>query len=90
MNAFLEPYQFSLVVAFLLALVEVLTGAFFFLGMSVGALLVALLQWLTGEWSFNRDLLLFAVTSVFAFTAFRQFFKKPRDQSSEVDDVNQY
>ena len=90
MNAFLEPYQLSLVAAFLLVLVEVITGAFFFLGMGVGALLVALLQWLTGEWSFNRDLLLFAVASVLAFTAFRKFFKKPRDQSSEANDVNQY
>ncbi|MEY4284506.1 MAG: hypothetical protein EBV20_10910 [Betaproteobacteria bacterium] len=90
MSGFLEPYQITLIAAFALALIEVLTGAFFFLGMSVGALLVAGLQWLTGNWQLNRDLLLFAVASVVAFALFRKLFKKPADQSTLSEDINQY
>jgi membrane protein implicated in regulation of membrane protease activity len=90
MNGLLEPHQVTLILAFVLALIEVLTGAFFFLGMAMGALLVAALQWVTGEWVLNRDLLLFAVSSVAAFAAFRKLFKKPADQTSEISDVNRY
>ncbi len=90
MNSLLEPHQSTLILAFVLALVEVMTGAFLFLGMAVGALLVAAVQWATGEWVLNRDLLVFAVASVAAFATFRKVFKKPADQSEETNDVNQY
>ena len=90
MNGLLEPHQFTLILAFALALVEVMTGAFLFLGMAVGAVLVAGVQWATGEWVLNRDLLVFALTSVAAFATFRKMFKKPADQTSETNDINQY
>jgi len=90
MTGFLEPHQVTLIAAFALALLEVITGAFLFLGMSVGALLVAGLQWLSGNWQLNRDLLVFAVASAVAFAVFRKLFKKPTDQSTLSDDINQY
>ena len=90
MSLNMEPFQITLIAAFVLALLELLTGAFFFLGMAVGALVVCGVQWMAGDWSFNRDLLIFAVSATVAFAGFRRFFHRARDQQLAHDDVNQY
>jgi membrane protein implicated in regulation of membrane protease activity len=56
----------------------------------VGALVVCGVQWMAGDWSFNRDLLIFAVSATVAFAGFRRFFHRARDQQLAHDDVNQY
>ncbi len=86
----MEPYQIALVVAFVLALAELLTGAFVLLGLSFGALVVAAIQWWSGSAVLNRDLLIFALCSLVAFVLFRKIFRKPEDQQASSDDVNRY
>lgn len=86
----MEPYQIALVVAFVLAVAELLTGAFVLLGLSVGALAVAATQWWSGTFVLNRDLLVFALCSLSAFVIFRKVFRKPEDQQASTEDVNRY
>ena len=40
----MEAYQIAFIVAFVLGVAELMTGAFIFLGMAIGALVVAILQ----------------------------------------------
>ena len=86
----MEPYQITLVVAFVLAAAELLTGAFVLLGLSVGALAVAATQWWTGALVINRDLLIFSLFALAAFVVFRKVFRKPQDQHASTEDVNRY
>lgn len=86
----MQAYQITLILAFALGMAELLTGAFLFLGMAVGAVSVALLQWLNSDWSLNRDLLLFATVSVCAFGGLRKWFARASDQSTALDDINRY
>ena len=86
----MQAYQISLIVAFVLGMVELATGAFIFLGMAIGAACVALTQWLLGDFSINRDLLIFAIVSTLAFVLLRAYFAKAKDQKKSTEDVNQY
>ena len=86
----MDAYQITLIVAFALGMAELVTGAFLFLGMAVGAAAVALVQWATSGFALNRDLLFFALVSIAAFLALRKWFARPSDQAAATDDINQY
>ena len=89
----MEPYKISLVLAFALAVVELLTITFIFLSFALSLIVISILQYLTGEFSVNRDIFIFAVFSIFFTIVFRKFFKGDKDQKSFSDkdeDVNLY
>ncbi len=89
----MEPYKISLVLAFALAVVELLTITFIFLSFALSLIVISILQYLTGEFSVNRDIFIFAVFSIFFTIVFRKFFKGDKDQKSlsdKDDDVNMY
>ncbi len=89
----MEPYKISLVLAFALAVVELLTITFIFLSFALSLIVISILQYLTGEFSVNRDIFIFAVFSIFFTIVFRKFFKGDKDQKSlsdKDDDVNLY
>jgi membrane protein implicated in regulation of membrane protease activity len=87
----MDAYQICLVLAFALAIAEMLTLSFILLGFSLGMLVVAGLQFATGGYSFNRDAVVFAAFSAVAILAFRRVYRKKTDQKRlEQDDINQY
>ncbi len=88
----MEAFQISLVIAFALAVVEVMTLTFIFLSFSMSFLGIALFQFLTGEFSINRDIGIFAALSIFFTVLFRGIFRREKDQKSinQDDDVNSY
>jgi membrane protein implicated in regulation of membrane protease activity len=86
----MEPYQISLIIAFVLGIAEVMMGAFIFLGLAIGGLAVAAIQWISGEFSLNRDLVIFAGVAALAVVSLRKVFAKPDDQETTDKDVNQY
>jgi membrane protein implicated in regulation of membrane protease activity len=87
----MDAYQISLLLAFALAIAEMLTLSFILLGFGAGMLVVAGAQYAGGGYSLNRDVLIFAVASAIAILALRRVFKKRSDQKRlEQDDINQY
>ena len=86
----MEAYQITFIVAIVLGMLELVTGAFLFLGMALGAVAVTLMQWATSDFALNRDLLVFAGVSIVAFLALRKLFARPADQVTAKDDVNHY
>ena len=87
----MDAYQVTLIVAFVLGMAELLlAGAFIFLGMAIGAVAVAMVQWATSDFSMNRDLLVFAAVATAAIVVLRKIFARPSDQASADQDVNQY
>lgn len=87
----MDAYQISLVIAFVLAMAELLTFSFLFLGFGVAMLGVSLVQYAWGGYSFNRDVVVFAVMSLINFLVFRRLFKTRVDQKKLEDgDINQY
>ena len=87
-----EIWQFTLLFAILMAIAELFTVSFFFLGLASGCLATALAQWLAGNGNFNRDLIVFSFFSGASFYLLRYFFKRPHDISKikKRDDVNRY
>jgi len=88
----MEPYQISLVIAFGLGIVEVMTLTFIFLSFALSFVAIALFQYLTGEFSINRDIGIFAAFSIFFTVFFRGLFRGKKDQKGirTDDDVNLY
>jgi membrane protein implicated in regulation of membrane protease activity len=88
----MEPYQISLVIAIVLALTEVLTLTFIFLGFSAAFLVVALFQYLSGAYELNRDIVIFSAFSILFILIFRRMFRRKSDQNrmGTEDDVNSY
>ena len=87
----MDAYQIALIIAFALAIAEVMTMSFILLGFSLGMLAVAGVQYLLNGYSLNRDVMLFAVVSAVSFLVFRKLFKNRADQKSVGDgDINQY
>ena len=87
----MDAYQISLIIAFVLAIAEVMTMSFILLGFSLGMLAVAGAQYLFNGYSLNRDVMLFAVVSAVSFLVFRKLFKKKSDSTRLAqDDINQY
>jgi len=87
----IDAWQISLILAFLLAIAELLTFSFGLLGMAVGMMTVAALQYWGDGLSLNRDILAFALASATAFVVFRAVFRRRSDQRKlDRDDINQY
>lgn len=87
----MDIYQVSILIAIIFAIVEVLTSSLIFLGMSAGVLVVALIQYIYGDFSWSREILLFTVASFTATILLRKCFKKITDQTELAgDDINQY
>lgn len=87
----MDAYQISLVVAFALAIAEMLTLSFILLGFGLGMLGVAAVQFVTGGYQVNRDVMVFVTVSALAILALRRIFRKKSDQKRlEQDDINQY
>lgn len=87
----MDAWQVSIVIAVVLAIGELLSLSFILLGFSLGMLVVALFQGLTGGFSPARDLLVFAVASLVAVMVCRKVFGRRTDQHTlEQDDINRY
>jgi len=87
----MEPYQISIIVAILLGIFELLVPMLIFIGMAAGMLAVAMMQYASGSYALNRDLLLWIIVSTIFVFLFRKLFKKQSDQTKlNVDDINQY
>jgi len=87
----MEAWQVSILIAVVLAIGELLSFSFILLGFSIGMLIVALFQGVTGEFSAARDVLVFAVASLVAVMACRKVFGRRTDQHKlEQDDINRY
>lgn len=87
----MESWQISLLIAVLLAIAEVLTLSFLLLGLAIGMIVVALLQFLGGGFAPGRDVLAFAIASFVAVVACRKVFGKRTDQQRlDQDDINRY
>ncbi len=87
----MEPFQISLLLGIVLVIAELLTLSFLLLGMGVAAWVVALLQFMFNDFSFSRDVLVFAAASVVFFLVFRKLFKRQTDtQQQPNQDINHY
>ena len=81
----------TIVLGIVLVIAELLTLSFLLLGMGVAAWVVALLQFMFNDFSFSRDVLVFAVASVVFFLVFRKLFKRQTDtQPQPNQDINHY
>ncbi len=87
----MDAYQISLVLAFALAITEMLTLSFILLGFGLGMLGVAAVQVVTGGFQPNRDVIVFVTLSAVSILALRRIFRKRSDQKRlQEDDINQY
>jgi membrane protein implicated in regulation of membrane protease activity len=87
----MEIYQISIVLAIVLAIAELLTLTFIFLGMSGAMLCVAVIQYFTGTFSWPREVIIFVVASVAVTLVFRKIYRNKTDQTTlKADDINQY
>lgn len=88
----MEPYQVSLVIGLAMCVIEMVTTTFVFLSFGLALFIVALLQYLTGEFIANRDIATFAILSLMLTIFFRRIFKFKNDSekiNSETD-INKY
>jgi membrane protein implicated in regulation of membrane protease activity len=86
----LELYQITLALALGLLIVEMLTGTFFFVGLSAGAATVAALHFHYQEVDISRDFLALAIVSAITFLTLRKLMAKSADVTSSENDVNRY
>jgi len=86
----LRPFELALAAAVILAVLEVLTGTFIFLGFCVGTLAVAVTEFVSSEFSLNRDALVFAAFAMLAIVALRFAFGRRGDTNRVKGDVNDY
>jgi membrane protein implicated in regulation of membrane protease activity len=90
-DAIMDSWQISLLIAVLLAIAEVLSMSFLLLGLAIGMVVVALLQFIGGGFDPGRDVLTFAIASFVAVVAARKVFGKRTDQQKlDQDDINRY
>jgi membrane protein implicated in regulation of membrane protease activity len=85
-----EIYQFTLIFALFLLALEIVLPSFFFASLAVGALVLAFLHYVIGDYNISRDLFILAITTSVSFLGFRKFFRKPQDQITKDKDVNRY
>lgn len=83
-------YQIIYVVALACAILEIFTSTFILLGFALGFVTVAMTQQMLGTTNYNRDVLIFAVTSAIFIYIFRKTFAGKSDTEFIDDDVNQY
>jgi membrane protein implicated in regulation of membrane protease activity len=87
----IEPYQLSVLIAIIFALIELFSFSFIFIGFASGMIVTAFLEFLLGNFSWNRDLLTFSITSLLFIFFYRKYFIKNKSEEKIVDkDVNNY
>ncbi len=87
----MEIYQVSIIFGIVFLILEIVTSTFIFLGLGVALFIVAIVQYLLGGLSINRDILIFTISSLAIILAARKIFKKKADQHlATEDDINQY
>lgn len=85
-----ELYQWTLFLALIFVVIEMLTGTFLFLGFGIGTLPIVFFHYSTEKIDWSRDLAVFAVVSAVSFVLLRKFFKNQRDTKNVGQDVNEY
>jgi len=87
----MEYYQISIVIAVGFALFELLTATLISLSFAIAFIVIAAVQFYLGNFSWNREILIFSFVSFFTVIFLRKRFKKKSDQKMlSVDDINQY
>ena len=87
----MTAFQITLIAAVVFGIVEMLTMTFIFLGFAFGMLSVSAVQYVTGDYFLNRDLIIFSIVSCIAITVIRRLFGKKSDQQRlQQDDINHY
>jgi membrane protein implicated in regulation of membrane protease activity len=85
------PYKISIIIALLFAIIEITTGTFIFMGFSIGVLIVAIIEFIAGNFSMGREIVVFSISSLIAVIVLRKIFRGKNDQSSlRDDDINMY
>lgn len=85
-----ELYQWTLFLALIFVVIEMLTGTFLFLGFAFGTLPLVFIHYSTEEIEWGSDLAVFSVVSAISFFLLRRVFKNRRDTSPIREDVNDY
>ncbi len=75
---FIEHWHSWLVIAFIILIVELMTGTFFLLAVAGGAFLTSLVTWLTAP-TITMQLLSFAVTSAITYMILLSFRQEKED-----------
>lgn len=86
----MEIYHATLLIALAMIAIEVMTTTFYFLGIAAGFLVVAVVQFLTGNLEIGRDAIVFCVAAVLATVVLRRTFKHSQDTAVNKHDVNRY
>lgn len=86
----IELYHWTLAVAILLVVLEMLTGTFLLLGCAIGVIALVFFHYDSNEIHWARDLSVFSIVSALAFVGLRKSFLKPNDSSSTEADINKY
>lgn len=75
-----------------MCVVEVMTTTFTFLSFALALFVIALTQYVTGNFHTNRDIAIFAILSIFFTVFFRKIFKSTNDteEINSDSDVNKY
>ena len=85
-----ELYQWTLFLALIFVVIEMLTGTFLFLGFAFGTLPLVFIHYSTEEIEWGSDLAVFSVVSAISFVLLRKFFRNRRDIKNMDQDVNDY
>lgn len=85
-----ELYQWTLFLAFMLLVIEMLSGTFIFLGFAIGLLPLVFIHYFTEEVNWGRDLAIFSIVSAIALFMSRKFFRKHGDTKVQEQDINNY
>jgi len=88
----MDSYQISLVIGLAMCIIEMVTTTFVFLSFGFAFFIVALIQYLTGEFNTSRDIAIFAILSLIFTISFRKIFKSTSDTEkiSSENDINRY
>jgi membrane protein implicated in regulation of membrane protease activity len=86
----LHGWEWALLAAVVLAIIEVLTGAYVALSLAFGCLAVAAAEYVANEPALLRDAAVFALTAGLAVFVLRQAFARPGDSKAAQGDVNDY
>jgi membrane protein implicated in regulation of membrane protease activity len=86
----IDLYQWTLFLALMFVVVEMLTGTFLFLGFGMGTLPLVFIHYSTEQVDWGRDLAVFAVVSTISFFLLRKRFRNRNDTKKLDTDVNIY
>ena len=87
----IEPYQISVLIAIIFALIELFSFSFIFIGFASGMVVTAMFEYFLGNFSWNRDLLIFSITSLLFIYFYRKYFVKNKPEEEKADkDINCY